>query len=327
MSLTGKRCLVTGAGGFIGSHLIERLVHDGAHARGLVHYNALGSRGWLERSELLEQVEVVAGDVTDAGSIRRAMKDVDIVFHLASLVAIPYSYIAPESYVRTNVTGTLNILEGARSENVSRVVHTSTSEVYGTAVRVPIDEGHPLQGQSPYSATKIAADKLAEAFYRSFELPVVTIRPFNTYGPRQSARAVIPTIITQCLRGDIIELGSVDPTRDFNYVADTVDGFTRAATAPDVVGETINLGSGSEVGIADVVRRVAEIVGIEPNVVEASPRIRPGKSEVRRLLADNTRARTLLGWESTIGLDEGLRRTVEWIRVNIDSYREGEYTI
>ena len=327
MNLGGKRCLVTGGGGFIGSHLVERLVREGARTRALVHYNALGSRGWLDDSELVDEAEVMAGDITDPDSLRRAVEGVEIVFHLASLIAIPYSYIAPDSYVRTNVGGTLNVLQAARTAQVSRVIHTSTSEVYGTAIRVPIGEAHPLQGQSPYSATKIGADKLAESFHRSFDLPVVTIRPFNTYGPRQSARAVIPTIITQCLQGGPVHLGSLEPTRDFNYVDDIVEGFVLAATADSVVGETINLGSGDEIAIGEIARLVSEIVGGNPQIISAANRVRPDGSEVDRLLADNARARALLRWQPKVDLEDGLRRTVSWLRENLNRYRVGEYTI
>ncbi|MBP3954528.1 SDR family NAD(P)-dependent oxidoreductase [Gemmata sp. G18] len=325
MNWNGKRVLVTGAGGFIGSHLVERLVNEGARVRALVHYNALESRGWLNDASVRENVEVVAGDVTDRDSVRHAVTGTEVVFHLAALIAIPYSYQAPASYVRTNVTGTLHVLQAAHELGVERVVHTSTSEVYGTARYVPIDEAHPLQGQSPYSASKIGADKMAEAFACSFEVPVVTVRPFNTFGPRQSARAVIPTVITQCLTGSAVRLGSLTPTRDLNFVTDTVDGFVRAASAPGAVGQTINLGSGREISIGALAQLIGELAG-RPVTVECDPqRLRPTGSEVERLLADNRRARELLDWAPAIGLEEGLRRTIAWVRDHIERYRPGVY--
>ena len=253
--------LVTGAGGFVGSHLTERLAEAGAQVRAMVHYNALGTWGWLDQSPLRDAIEVVASDLADRDSVSRAMKGSEIVFHLGALIAIPYSYEAPSSYVQTNVIGTLNVLLAARDLKVDRVVHTSTSEVYGTAQYVPIDEKHPLQGQSPYSASKIGADKMAEAFHRSFGLPVVTLRPFNTFGPRQSSRAVIPTIISQCLTGNTVRLGSLEPTRDFTYVTDSVEGYLSAADADDAVGTTINLGSGREVSIGDLARLIIGMTG------------------------------------------------------------------
>ncbi len=260
MSLAGRPVLVTGAGGFIGSHLAERLVEEGARVRAMIHYNALGRAGWLDASKLRSQMEILAGDITDPDSVRNAVKGVDVVFHLAALIAIPYSYRAPLSYVRTNVYGTLNVLQAARDLGTPRVLSTSTSEVYGTARRVPIDEQHPLQGQSPYSASKIGADKLAEAFYCSFGVPVATIRPFNTFGPRQSARAVVPTIIAQCLAGQpVIRLGSLTPTRDMNFVSNTVDGYLAAAASDKVVGQTVHFGSGREISIGDLARLVAEL--------------------------------------------------------------------
>lgn len=322
-----KQVLVTGAGGFIGSHLTERLVELGANVRGLVHYNALGTWGWLDQSPLREKIEVIAGDITDRDSVRQAMRDVEIVFHLAALIAIPYSYHAPASYVRTNVNGTLNVLQVARELGVGRVIHTSTSEVYGTARYVPIDESHPLQGQSPYSASKIGADKLVEAFHLSFGLPVVTVRPFNTFGPRQSARAVIPAIITQCLAGQTIQLGNLIPTRDMNYVANTVEGFLLAASTPAAIGQTINLGSGREISIGDLAQLIARLVGHSIAIESDKQRIRPEKSEVDRLLADNTLAGNLLGWEASVSLEEGLTRTIEWMQEHKTRYRTDVYVI
>ena len=327
MNWNGRKVLVTGAGGFIGSHLAERLAELGARPRALVHYRADGSQGWLDHSSQKQGIEVVPGDICDRDCLDRAMKDVETVFHLAALIAIPYSYHAPASYVRTNVEGTLNVLQSARVHRVARVVHTSTSEVYGTAVRVPIDEGHPLQAQSPYAATKIAADKLAEAFYCSYGLPVVTVRPFNTFGPRQSSRAVIPTIITQCLNGGTVRLGNVAPTRDLNYVGDTVEGFLRAAAAPDAIGRTINLGSGREISIRDLALTVARLLDKTIAIETDAQRIRPDASEVDRLVADSSLAGTLLGWTSRIALEEGLRLTIEWMRANLDRYRPGVYAI
>jgi NAD dependent epimerase/dehydratase len=323
----GKRVLVTGAGGFIGSHLAERLVEAGANARALVHYNALGTWGWLDHSLLRKEMEVVAGDICDRDSVLQAMQGVETVFHLAALIAIPYSYHAPASYVRTNVEGTLNVLQGARELGVERVVHTSTSEVYGTARYVPIDEAHPLQGQSPYSASKIGADKLAEAFHLSFDVPVVTVRPFNTFGPRQSARAIIPTIIAQCLATETIRLGNLHPTRDLSYVADTVDGFLRSGWVPEALGQTINLGSGQEISIGALAELIARLAGQPFDIESHADRLRPDKSEVERLVADNTRARTLLGWEPTVSLEEGLVRTIEWLRQNLERYRPDVYVI
>ena len=317
--------LVTGAGGFIGSHLTERLVELGAEVRAFVHYNALGARGWLDSSPVRDMIHIFAGDVTDRDSARQALQDREIVFHLAALIAIPYSYQAPASYVRTNVEGTLNILQAAREAGVECVVHTSTSEVYGTARRVPIDEAHPLQGQSPYSASKIGADKMAEAFHRSFGLPVVTVRPFNTFGPRQSARAVIPTIITQLLADQTVRLGSLTPTRDLNFVANTVEGFVLAASTPAASGQTINLGSGREIGIGDLAQLIARLVDKPIRIESEAARVRPEGSEVERLLADNRLARELLGWEPRVNLEDGLQRTIEWIQQHPERYRPGVY--
>jgi dTDP-glucose 4,6-dehydratase len=318
---------VTGAGGFIGSHLSERLVELGARVRALVHYNAVGSCGWLDQSDTRDQMEVIAGDVCDRDSLRDAMQDVEIVFHLAALIAIPYSYQAPASYVRTNVEGTLNVLQSARDLEIERVVHTSTSEVYGTACYVPIDEAHPLRGQSPYSASKIGGDKIAEAFHLSFKLPVVTVRPFNTFGPRQSARAVIPTIITQALKGDVVRLGSLHPTRDLNFVTNTVDGFVLAATSREAIGQTINLGTGREITIGDLVNLIGRLMDKPIRPESQSERLRPEASEVERLLADNTRARELMGWEPKINLEEGLQRTIDWLRQHPERYSPGVYSI
>ena len=327
MNWNGKTVLVTGAGGFIGSHLAERLVGMGAKVSALVHYNALDTHGWLNQSAVRNDMRIVSGDICDRDSVRQAMQGADVVFHLAALIAIPYSYHAPASYIRTNVEGTLNVLQAAREIGVGRLVHTSTSEVYGTAQYVPIDEAHPLQGQSPYSASKIGADKMVEAFHLSFEVPAVTVRPFNTFGPRQSARAVIPTVITQCLSGDKVTLGNLLPTRDLNFVSNTVDGFIKAAETDAVLGHTINLGSGREISIGDLAALIARLCGHAVQIETESQRIRPEKSEVERLLADNAKARQLLGWDPKVGLEEGLQITIDWMRSHLDRYRPGVYVI
>ena len=322
-----RNVLVTGAGGFIGSHLAERLVREGARVRAMVHYNALGREGWLDASPHRKDMEVRAGDLCDRDSVRGAVKGVDTVFHLAALIGIPYSYQAPVSYVHTNIEGTMHVMQAVREEAARRVILTSTSEVYGTARYVPIDEDHPLQGQSPYSASKIAADKMAEAFHCSFELPMVIVRPFNTFGPRQSMRAVIPTIIAQCLRGETIKLGNLSPTRDMNYVDNTVDGFLHAAEAKDVEGRVINLGSGREISVGELVDMIGGITGAALRVDEETERKRPPQSEVERLLADHTRAREWLGWEPSVSLEDGLARTVAWIKEHPELYRAEGYVV
>lgn len=314
MSLAGRRVLVTGAGGFIGSHLAERLAAEGCHVRALLRYSSTGSRGWLEDSAADSGMEVLLGDVADRDCVRSAVEGMDTVFHLAALIGIPYSYEAPQAYVRTNVEGTVNVLQAARLADVRRIVHTSTSETYGTSRRVPIDEDHPLQGQSPYSASKIAADKLAESFFRSFGTPVATVRPFNTYGPRQSARAIIPTIIAQALAGGPVRLGSLHPTRDLTFVDDTVTGFISAASADDAVGRTVNLGSGREISIGDLARSIIDRIDPSIEIVTHADRVRPPLSEVERLIADNRLAADLLGWSPSVMLDEGLDRTIAWFR-------------
>ena len=291
MNWKGKNVLVTGAGGFIGSHLTERLVELGANVRGFVHYNAQGSAGWLDGSPLRQQVEVLAGDIVDRDTVQTAMRGVETVFH------------------------------------VGRIVHTSTSEVYGTARHEPIDEEHPLQGQSPYSASKIGADKIAESFHLSFEIPVVTVRPFNTFGPRQSARAVIPTIISQCLTQQEIQLGNLHPTRDLNYVANTVDGFVLAASHDGAVGKTINLGSGRKISIGELAKLITSMMSKKITIKHDDKRTRPENSEVGCLLADNTLAQTLLGWEPRVSLEQGLKLTIEWMQTNLDRYRPHEFAI
>jgi NAD dependent epimerase/dehydratase len=328
-SLDGKTVLITGAGGFIGSHLAERCVRDGASVRAFVHYNALGSWGWLDHSLLVEQMRIIPGDIVDRDSVRNAMDGCDVVLHLAALIGIPYSYLAPASYVNTNIIGTLNVLQSGRDLGTPRIVHTSTSETYGTAQTVPIGENHPLQGQSPYSASKIGADKMAESYHCSFGLPVVTVRPFNTFGPRQSQRAVIPTIITQCLSGDQVHLGATSPTRDLNFVENTVDGFVRAALTPDIDGQVINLGSGREISIGDLAQLIAELAGSSIEIISEEARIRPENSEVERLLADASHAEQIMGWTPAVSLEDGLTQTIEWFRdpANLARYRVGAYTV
>lgn len=327
MNWHGKRVLVTGAGGFIGSHLAERLTELGARTRALVRYTSSGNWGWLDRSPLKDDMEVVLGDIRDRDSVQRAVKDIDCVFHLAALIGIPYSYHAPDSYVQTNIVGTLNVLQAARDNGIERVVHTSTSEVYGTAQYVPIDEKHPLQAQSPYSASKIGADKLAESFHLSFNLPVVTVRPFNTYGPRQSARAIIPAVITQCLTGNTVQLGNLAPTRDLSYVSDTVNGFLLAAESERAIGRTVNLGSGQEISVGELAKRIAKVIGKDIAIECDEQRVRPRGSEVERLLADNLLAGELIGWQPMIPLDQGLRNTIAWVSQNLGVYRHGSYVV
>lgn len=327
MDWKNKSVLVTGAGGFIGSHLAEKLIEFGADVRAMVHYNALGTYGWLDQSALSEQMTIIPGDITDRDSVYHAMDGIDTVFHLAALIAIPYSYKAPSSYVRTNIEGTLNVAQAAKDLKIRRIVHTSTSEVYGTARYVPIDEKHVLQGQSPYSATKIGADKIIEAYNLSFGLPAVTVRPFNTFGPRQSARAVIPTIITQILSGRTVSLGSITPTRDLNFVSNTVDGFIAAATVDAAIGQTINLGTGREISIGNLAKLIAEIAGRPITIESQAARLRPDTSEVERLLADNSYAKNLLHWEPKITLEDGLVTTIQWIESHMERYRPGVYVV
>lgn len=325
--IAGKRVLITGAGGFIGSHLAEQLVSMGAKVRAFVRYNSRADAGFLSQvdPDVKDEIEIVFGDLRDSHAVSLAIEGMETVFHLGALISIPYSYLHPREVVETNVTGTLNVLMACLEQNTPRLIHTSTSEVYGTAIRVPIDEDHPLQGQSPYSASKIGADKLAESFYRSYHLPVVTVRPFNTYGPRQSARAVIPTIITQALTQDVIHLGSLDTKRDFTYVTDSVNGFIKAAQADGVEGETFNLGTGSEVTIGELAEKIIRVVGREVQIETEAQRIRPEKSEVMRLLSNNALARQKIGWRPEIGLDSGLQQTVDWIEHHLQNYRVGVY--
>jgi len=327
LSYARKNVLVTGAGGFIGSHLVERLVSLGAQTRAVVRYNSSGSWGWLDKSPVKDSIQVVTGDIRDLDSVQEAVKGIDIVFHLAALIGIPYSYHSPSSYVRTNIEGTLNVLQCALNNGVKLVVHTSTSEVYGSARCVPIEESHPLQGQSPYSASKIGADKLAEAFHLSFGLPVAIIRPFNTFGPRQSARSVVPTIITQALTQRRISLGNLTPTRDFNYVADTVEGFIRMGECPDAIGQVINIGSGREVSISELSKTILSLIGRNIPIVCENERVRPPASEVDRLCANNSKANGILGWQPQFTLQQGLTQTIEWMEKNLDRYRIGTYTV
>lgn len=334
--LTSSTILITGADGFIGSHLTEALVRQGHKVRAFVFYNSFNTWGWLDQCELdvKEQFEVFTGDIRDPHGVKEAMKGCDVVLHLASLIAIPYSYHSPDTYVDTNIKGTLNVLQAARELGVKRLIHTSTSEVYGSARFVPITENHPLQGQSPYSATKIAADQLAYSFYSSFGLPVVIARPFNTYGPRQSARAVIPTIITQIANGKRqIKLGAVSPTRDFNYVQDTVNGFIAALNSELGLGEVVNFGSNFEISVGDTAQLIAEAMNAEIEIITDEARLRPEKSEVERLWADNTKAKQLFGWQPSYagrdGFKRGLAQTAEWFaqRDNLRGYKADIYNI
>lgn len=336
MQLKSKKILITGADGFIGSHLTETLIQEGYDVRAFVYYNSFNSWGWLDtlNSSIKSQLDVFAGDIRDPHGVKSAMKGCDVVMHLAALIAIPYSYHSPDAYVDTNIKGTLNVMQAARELGTEKIVVTSTSEVYGTALTVPISEDHPLQGQSPYSATKIGADQIALSFYRSFQTPVSIIRPFNTYGPRQSARAIIPTVITQIASGKSqIKLGSLHPTRDFNFIQDTVRGFLTVAESDKSIGEVINIGSGFDISIGDTVKLIAEIMGKEIQVETEKERLRPDKSEVERLLADHSKAKKLLGWEPKYagisGLKRGLSETINWFQNpnNLQNYKTDIYNI
>lgn len=332
MELTGKNVLVTGADGFIGSHLTQALAAQGANVRAFVYYNSFNSWGWLDSIPAAERsaLDIFAGDIRDPNGVREALKGCDVVFHLAALIGIPFSYHSPDSYVDTNVKGTLNVLQAARDLDLERVLVTSTSEVYGTARQVPIPETHPLQGQSPYSASKIGADKMAESFHLSFELPVTTVRPFNTYGPRQSARAIIPTIITQLASGaQEIKLGSLSPTRDLNYVTDTATGFIELAKSDAAVGRTVNVCTGKEISVGDLAATLIEIVNPDARVVTDQQRLRPSASEVERLLGDNALMTELTGWEPSVSLREGLERTVTWFSdpANLAQYKADIYNV
>jgi NAD dependent epimerase/dehydratase len=330
VNIANKDVVVTGAGGFIASHLVEELVRKGANVKAFVHYNSRNDWGLLNQvdSDLLKNVEVSMGDVTDPFFVKNITNGADVVFHLAALIGIPYSYVAPENYVNVNIKGTLNVLQAGLDNGVGKIVHTSTSETYGTAQYTPIDESHPLQGQSPYSASKIGADKMAESYYRSFDLPVATIRPFNTYGPRQSARAVIPTIISQALVKDNIHIGSLSPVRDMTFVKDTVRGFIAVAESEKSIGEVINIGSGESNTIGDILHTILQMIGKENmEIIEEQKRIRPDKSEVMELMCDNSKAKELLGWEPEYSLLQGLQQTVEWVRSNTNLYNTNHYII
>lgn len=330
MDLRGKRVFITGSEGFIGSHLTEKLVKLGANVTALVQYNSFNNWGWLDTfdREILNNINVITGDIREYDNMKRAIKGQEVVFHLAALIAIPYSYLSPMAYVRTNVEGTTNVLEACREYDVEKVVHTSTSETYGTALYVPIDEKHPMQGQSPYSASKIGADKMAESFYKSFDMPIATIRPFNTYGPRQSARAVIPTIISQILAGKReIKLGSLTPTRDFNYVKDTAEAFIKIAESDKTIGEVINAGSNYEISIEELVKKIIYLTNEDVKIICDEERLRPEKSEVNRLWADNKKIKTLTEWSPKYTLDEGLGETIEWIKNNMDYFKTDIYNV
>ncbi|MBL4938134.1 SDR family oxidoreductase [Clostridium sp. YIM B02515] len=330
MNLSGKKVLVTGSEGFIGSHLTEKLVELGAEVTALVQYNSFNNWGWIDtfHKDIKKSLNIVTGDIREYDGLKRVIKGQDVVFHLAALIAIPYSYSSPMAYVRTNVEGTTNVLEACREFGVEKIVHTSTSETYGTALYVPIDEKHPMQGQSPYSASKISADKMAESFYKSFNVPVATIRPFNTYGPRQSARAVIPTIISQILSGKTeLKLGSLTPTRDFNYVKDTANAFIKVAESDSTIGEVVNAGSNYEISIGDTVRKIIEVIGKDVKVICDEERLRPEKSEVNRLWADNKKIKELTGWEPKYSLEQGLKETIEWIGNNLSYFKTDIYNV
>ena len=330
MNWKNVRVVVTGAGGFIGSHLTEELARRGARVRALVHYNSRGHWGFLENLDpsLQKRVEIRSGDVTDPGCVDDLVAGSEVVFHLAALIAIPYSYVAPASYVATNVSGTLNVLEACRRRKVAKLVHTSTSETYGTAQYVPIDEEHPLQAQSPYAATKVAADQLALSFEKSFGLPVAVIRPFNTYGPRQSARAVIPTIACQLLQDEPrLSIGALSPVRDFNFVGDTVEGFLAIAASKAAVGEVINVGSGRGVTIGETARLLMKLSGRRAEIREERARLRPKRSEVMRLICANQKARKLTGWRPRTPLEQGLARTLEYVRAHLSDYKAELYNV
>jgi NAD dependent epimerase/dehydratase len=326
---SGKRVLVTGAGGFIGSHLVEALVTAGANVRAYVHYNSRNDWGNLEHvpPDVRDQIEVVAGDVQDSFSVRVAVSGRQTVFHLAALIGIPYSYVAPATYVATNIVGTLNVLEAARAEGVERIVHTSTSETYGTARYTPIDEAHPLQGQSPYSASKIGADKLAESYNLSFGLPVTILRPFNTYGPRQSLRAVIPTIVGQALESEDVRLGSLSPRRDFTFVSDTARAFLAVAEHDDTVGRTLNAGNGKAITIGELANRVLQAMSIDARLITDPARVRPDASEVEELVCDASALRDATGWEPAVPFSEGIKITVDWFRERLAPMKAHVYNI
>lgn len=328
--MSSKKILVTGADGFIGSHLVEQLIKEGQKVKAFVYYNSFNSWGWLDTfpKEILEEIEIFAGDIRDPNGVRESMKNVDEVFHLAALIAIPFSYHSPDSYVDTNIKGTLNVLQAARDLGTKRILVTSTSEVYGTAQYAPIDEKHPFQGQSPYSATKIGADRLAESFYRSFDLPVTIVRPFNTYGPRQSARAVIPTTITQLLTGkEEIQLGALTPTRDFNYVKDTANGFIEIAKSDKTIGEEINIATQQEISIGELAEELIRQINPKAKIICDEQRLRPEKSEVNRLLGSNEKIKRLTNWRPHYTFEQGLADTIEFFKHNLDQYKVDIYNL
>ncbi|MFY7989891.1 MAG: NAD-dependent 4,6-dehydratase LegB [Fluviicola sp.] len=332
MRLKGKKVLVTGADGFIGSHLVERLITEGAEVRAFCYYNSFNSWGWLDTfpKELLQQIDVFTGDVRDPNGVRTAMKGIDIVYHLAALIAIPYSYHSPDAYVDTNVKGTLNIVQAAKDLGTERVLVTSTSEVYGTAQYIPIDEKHPRQGQSPYSATKIGADCIAESFYRSFDMPITIVRPFNTYGPRQSARAIIPTIMTQLLNGyEEISLGDLTPTRDLVFVKDTARGFVEISLCDKLNGQDVNIATHNEISIGDLAKELIKQINPSATIIQEAQRLRPENSEVFRLYGDNKKLLEYTGWKPETTLEEGLRQTIEWFKKpeNLRQYKADIYNI
>lgn len=325
-----KKILVTGADGFIGSHLTEELVRQGHKVKAFAYYNSFNTWGWLDTlpKEILKEIEVFTGDIRDPNGVRESMKGIDEVHHLAALIAIPFSYHSPDSYVDTNIKGTLNVLQAARDLDTKRILVTSTSEVYGTAQYVPIDENHPFQGQSPYSATKIGADRIAESFHKSFEMPITIVRPFNTYGPRQSARAVIPTIITQLLAGqEEIKLGALSPTRDFNYVKDTINGFIEIAKAHNTIGEEINIATQQEISIGQLAQEMIKQINPNAKIICEEERLRPEKSEVNRLLGSNKKIKELTGWSPEYNLEQGLAETIEWIKNNLDKFKADIYNV
>jgi len=330
MNWQGKKVLVTGAEGFIGSHLTERLVELGADVTALALYNSFNNWGWIDTfdKKTRDSIKVVTGDIREYDGMKRIIKGQEVVLHLAALIAIPYSYLSPMAYVRTNIEGTTNVLEACREYEVEKIVHTSTSETYGSALYVPIDEKHPMQGQSPYSASKIGADKMAESYYKSFNMPIATLRPFNTYGPRQSARAVIPTIISQILAGKTeIKLGSLTPTRDFNFVKDTAEAFIKVAESEKTIGEVINAGSNYEITIGDTVKKIIRIIGKDVKILCDDERLRPENSEVNRLWADNTKIKELTGWKPNYNIDAGLEETVAWIKNNMQYFKTDIYNV
>jgi len=329
MNLSGKKVLITGAGGFVGSHLVEKLVHHGCKTRCFIRYTSRNDQGMLGDipEETYTGLEIIAGDLRDSHAVHEAMKGIDVVFHLGALIAIPYSYFHPTEVFQTNVLGTLHVMQSAREHGIEKIVHTSTSEVYGSAQYTPIDEKHPLQAQSPYSASKIAADKLVESFHASYGLPVATIRPFNMYGPRQSARAVIPTIISQTLTQNEIFIGKLNTTRDFTYVCDTAEAFMQVAECDESIGRTMNVGSNTEISIGDLTRMIIDLIGNRVEIIQDDRRFRPENSEVQRLRADSSAASEILGWHPSTSLKDGLKKTIEWISSRLTIYRAREYVI